>query len=106
SYPAGRLSDMWGRQRLFLGALAIFLVAYLGFALSGSPLVVGLLFILYGAYQGTFRTVGKALATDLVPESLRASGVGLYASTVGLSALVASAVGGQLWVQVGPAATF
>ncbi len=50
--------------------------------------------------------VGKALATDLVPQRLRASGVGLYASTVGLSGLIASVVGGQLWVQIGPAATF
>ena len=50
--------------------------------------------LLYGAYQGTFRAMGKALATDLVPQRLRASGVGLYASTVGLSALIASVVGG------------
>src|SRR5712691_3458862 len=27
----------------------------------------------YGAYQGTFRTMGTALATDLVPQRLRAS---------------------------------
>jgi len=50
--------------------------------------------------------MGKALATDLVPQRLCASGVGLYASTAGLSALIASVVGGQLWVQIGPAATF
>jgi len=106
SYPAGDLSDRWGRQRLFLAALAIFVVAYLGFAVSGSALVVGLLFILYGAYQGTFRTVGKTLATDLVPSERRATGVGIYASVVGLAALIASIVGGQLWVRVGPTATF
>lgn len=66
----------------------------------------GLTFVLYGAYQGSFRVVGKALAIDLVPQRLRASGVGLYASTLGLTALVASSVGGQLWVQLGPAPTF
>jgi MFS family permease len=106
SYPAGDLSDRWGRKRLFVAALAIFVVAYLGLAVTASPLIVAGLFVLYGAYQGVFRAVGKALATDLAPEHLRASGIGLYATTVGLSALVASAVGGQLWVQVGPAATF
>jgi MFS family permease len=53
------------------------------------------LFILYGAYQGIFRSVGKALASDLVPEHARATGIGLYAITVGLAALIASAVGGQ-----------
>jgi MFS family permease len=106
SYPAGDMSDHFGRQRLFLAALAIFVVAYLGFAVSENAFVVGLLFILYGAYQGTFRTVGKTLATDLVPSDRRATGVGIYASVVGLAALVASIVGGQLWVRVGPTATF
>jgi MFS family permease len=103
SYPVGERSDAWGRKRLLLGALGVFLLAYLGLAFSSNPLVVGLLFVLYGAYQGAFRTVGKALATDLAPPPLRASALGLYASTVGLSALVASTVGGQLWVQIGPA---
>jgi MFS family permease len=106
SYPVGDLSDRWGRKGLFVGALVIFIVAYIGFALSGNPFVVAGLFVLYGAYQGVFRSVGKALATDLVPEQIRATGIGLYASAVGLAALVASIVGGQLWVQLGPAATF
>jgi MFS family permease len=106
SYPVGERSDAWGRKRLLLGAFGVFLLAYLGLAFSSNPVVVGLLFVLYGAYQGAFRTVGKALATDLAPPPLRASALGLYASTVGLSALVASTVGGQLWVQIGPSATF
>jgi hypothetical protein len=50
--------------------------------------------------------VGRALASDLVPEELRASGVGWYMATVGLTGLVASTVGGALWTSVGPAATF
>jgi MFS family permease len=106
SYPVGERSDAWGRKHLMVGALGIFLVAYLGFAFTSSPLIVGMLFVLYGAYQGAFRTLGKALATDLAPPSVRALALGLYATTVGLSTLVASAVGGQLWVQIGPTATF
>jgi MFS family permease len=106
SYPAGRLSDRWGRKSLLLGALVVFALSYAGFAIATSGAVVAALFVLYGMYHGAFRAVGKAFAVDLVPGALRGSGVGLYGATVGLSALFASIVGGQLWDRLGPAATF
>ena len=65
-----------------------------------------MLFALYGVHQGIFRAVGKALAADFAPVELRASGVGCYTATLGLSGLIASTVGGQLWMQLGPPATF
>lgn len=106
SYPAGALSDRLGRRNLLVGALAVFFASYLGFALTRNVALIGLLFALYGVYQGVFRAVGKALASDLSPEPLRASGVGWYGATVGLTGLVASTVGGQLWDRVGHAAVF
>ena len=106
SYPAGGLSDRWGRKGLLLVAFAIFAIAYAGFALTTDAWLIAGLFLLYGVFQGAFRAVGKALAVDLVPAELRGSGVGLYGTVVGLSALVASVVGGQLWDGLGPTATF
>ena len=44
-----------------------------------------MLFVLYGPYQGIVRAVGKAFASDFVPEHLRASGVGWYNTAVGLA---------------------
>jgi integrase len=55
---------------------------------------------------GIFRSVGKALASDYVPEQLRASGVGWYNTTVGLCGLIASLVAGWLWDQAGHATVF
>ena len=52
------------------------LISYLGFALTHAILLVAGLFVFYGLYQGRFRAVGKAFASDFVPELLRASGVG------------------------------
>ena len=106
AYPAGWLSDRFGRKRLLLACFAIFFLAYLGFALSRNLLVIALLFAAYGLYQGMFRGVGKAFAADLVPTQLRASGIGWYSTTVGLSQLVASVVAGQLWDRVGHQAVF
>jgi MFS family permease len=106
SYPAGSLSDRWGRTNILLASFVIFLIAYLGFALTQNLVLIAALFVVYGLYQGIFRAVGKALAADFVPEHLRASGVGWYSTTVGLLQLVASVVAGLLWDRIGHAAVF
>jgi MFS family permease len=106
SYPAGALSDRIGRRNLIVLGFMVFLGTYLGFAARPGVPVIAFLFLLYGLFQGIYRSVGKALASDLAPEALRASGVGWYGATIGLSGLFASVVAGQLWDHVGHAAVF
>jgi len=106
SYPAGSLSDKWGRRNVLLVSFITFFVAYLGFALSRNVVLIAAMFALYGLFQGIFRAVGKAFAADLVPEALRASGVGWYSTTVGLLQLLSSLVAGVLWDRVSHAAVF
>jgi MFS family permease len=106
SYPAGFLSDRLGRRNILVLASVIFVIAYAGFALSRSIALIAVLFVFYGLYQGIFRSVGKALASDRVPELLRASGIGWYNMTVGLCGLVASLAAGWLWDHVGHSAVF
>ncbi|TMJ94483.1 MAG: MFS transporter [Alphaproteobacteria bacterium] len=106
SYPAGFLSDQWGRRNVLLLSFLIFLATYLGFASTQNVVVIAVLFVSYGLYQGIFRAVGKALASDFVPEHLRASGIGWYNTAVGLAGLVASIVAGLLWDHIGPSAVF
>ena len=95
-----------GRKNVLLASFVIFLVAYLGFAMTHNVLVVAFLFGFYGLYEGIFRSVGKAFASDFVPDHLRASGVGWYSTTVGLLQLVASVVAGLLWDQIGHGSVF
>ena len=106
SYPAGSLSDRLGRRHILLVSFVIFLVAYLGFALTRSLIAIAVLFVFYGLFQGIFRSVGKAHASDFVPEPLRASAIGWYSAVVGLLGLVASVVAGLLWDRVSHAAVF
>jgi MFS family permease len=106
SYPAGSLSDTLGRRNVLLVSFLIFFVAYLGFALTQNVVAVAVLFGFYGLYAGIFRSVGKAFASDFVPEHLRASAVGWYSTSVGLLQLVASVVAGLLWDRIGHAAVF
>ena len=106
SYPAGSLSDRFGRKPLLIGALIIFAITYAGFAFSNSAFLIGALLISYGLFQGIFRAVGKAYAVDFVQPEMRASAVGWYGTAIGLSALVASIVAGILWDKVGHSAVF
>jgi MFS family permease len=106
SYPAGSLSDRIGRKSILLVSFLIFLIAYLGFALAQNQYLIIALFIFYGLFQGIYRAVGKSLASDFVPEPMRASGIGWYSTTVGVFQLVGSVVAGILWDRVGHAAVF
>jgi MFS family permease len=106
SYPAGSLSDTFGRRNVLLAGFIVCAIAYLGFARTTNVAVMAAMFFAYGAFQGIFRAVGKAFASDFVPERLRATAVGSYSMTVGLVGLIASVVAGQLWDHVGHAATF
>jgi MFS family permease len=101
SYPAGSLSDRFGRRGVLLIAFLIFFIAYFGFARTRSVALIATLFIFYGLFQGIFRSVGKALASDYVPEHLRASALGWYNTTLGLLQLVASVIAGLLWDRIG-----
>ena len=106
SYPAGSLSDKFGRKPLLMISFIIFLIAYTGFAFSPDIFFIGILFVFYGFFQGIFRSVGKSYAADFVPQHLRASGVGWYSTIVGLSGLIASIIAGQLWDKVSHASVF
>jgi MFS family permease len=106
SYPAGSLSDTLGRKPLLLISFIIFFISYAGFAFSSSVFLLALLFVLYGLFQGIFRTTGKSYASDFVPQHLRASGIGWYSAVVGLSGFVASIVAGQLWDKVNHSSVF
>jgi len=106
SYPAGSLSDTFGRRNVLLAGFVTCAIACFGFARTTNMTLVAALFLLYGSFLGIFRAVGKAFASDFVPERLRASAVGWYSTTVGLTSLVASIVAGMLWDRVGASAAF
>jgi len=106
SYPAGSFSDRRGRRNILLAGYLVFLIAYLGFALARQVGVASVLFVFYGLYQGISRAVGKALASELAPDHLQASGIGWYSSTVGLLQLVSSIAAGLLWDRVGHVTVF
>jgi MFS family permease len=106
SYPSGWLSDKLGRKTVLLASLVIFMVTYATFGFTSNLWLIGILFVMYGFYQGIFRAVGKAMASDYVPASLHASSIGWFNTVIGLTGLAASIIAGQLWDNFGHQSTF
>ena len=106
SYPAGRLSDKIGRKTLLVIGYVFYGLVYIGFAVTNHPADLWLLFSMYGIYIGFTEGVEKALVTDIAPEDLRATMIGLHATLVGIGLFPASFIAGMLWNHFGPAATF
>ncbi len=107
SYPAGRLSDRLGRKRFLVLGYGLYAVVYAGFALLGTfapSWLPWLLFILYGGYSACTDGVEKALITDLAPQHLKATAIGLHAFLIGIGVFPASFLAGILWTQVAPEA--
>ncbi len=109
SYPAGKLSDRIGRKRLLVAGYVFYGLVYLGFAFVSGPEHAWLLWALfgvYGLYSGFTDGIEKALVTDLAPEEVRATAIGLHATILGIGLFPASFIAGELWQHLGPAAAF
>lgn len=107
AWPAGALSDRFGRKRVLIGGWILYAMVYVGFALAGSAWQMWALYLLYGLYLGATKGVERAFVADLVAASRqRGAAYGMYNATVGLTALPASAIAGVVWQTVTPAAPF
>jgi MFS family permease len=105
SYPAGVLSDRFGRWRVIAIGWVIYAGVYLGLTQAGATALWPLLAI-YGIYIALTDGVGKALLADHVPRARRGFAIGLFYMATGATTLVSSVVAGVLWDHVGPASPF
>jgi MFS family permease len=74
SYPAGFLSDKWGRRNILIVALLIFFVAYIGFAFSRNIALIAALFAGYGLYQGSSGPSARRLLRTSCPTACGQAG--------------------------------
>lgn len=94
--PGGVLSDRFGRRPLLFAGWTIYAAVYLGFALAGAAWQVWALFAAYGLYFGATEGVEKALVADFVPAERRGAAFGFYNLALGIAALPASLIFGEL----------
>ncbi|RSM37888.1 MFS transporter [Amycolatopsis balhimycina DSM 5908] len=110
SIPAGRFADRLGTRgpiRVLTAGVALFALAYLGFAVTGTNLVVlALPFLAAGLAIGCVETAQHAAVATLAPAEIRGSAFGLLATIQAGGNFVASAITGVLWTFVSAQAAF
>ena len=92
----GKLSDLFGRKPIFLGALGIFLI---GSALSGLAQSMAQLIAfrgLQGIGAGGLESIAIAIVGDLFPPRERGRWIGITSSSYALASVVGPLVGGLL----------
>jgi MFS family permease len=104
--PLGALSDRWGRLPVLAAGYAAFAAVYLGWATATQGWHVWGLFLLYAVYYAATEGVARAFVGDLVPRTRRGTALGWFNGLTGAAAIPANLLGGWLWVQWGPIATF
>ena len=110
SLPAGRLSDRLGKRGPLLvlaAGAASFLLAYLGFAINTTNLVLlAAPFVIAGVGIGCAETAQHSAVAAFAPPAIRGSAFGLLATVQALGNFAASAVAGLLWTAVSPTVAF
>jgi MFS family permease len=106
STPLGALSDRWGRLPVLIAGYLAFGAVYAGWALANQAWQPWALFLIYGIYAAATEGVSKAMVTDTVEQTRRGSALGWFNGLTGLVALPANVIGGWLWSNFGPSATF
>ena len=106
AYPFGKLSDRM-RHRTLLGlGLLVLIAADLVLAHDGhwSTVLAGV--TLWGIHLGMTQGLLATMVADTAPADLRGTAFGMFNLVSGVAMLVASALAGLLWEQLGASFTF
>ena len=90
---AGKLSDEWGRKRLFLGAVALFTLSSVAAGLAPNIYVLILFRILQGIGGGTFLPSATGIVSDAFGDR-RAQAIGLFGSIFPIGGIIGPNLGG------------
>jgi MFS family permease len=101
--PMGRLADRMGRRQIFLAGYGLLALAYGVLLLPGLPQIMSFgILILLGLYYAATDGVLSALASSMLPEQWRTTGLAIMTTGTGLARLLASLGYGALWTYLGP----
>ncbi len=104
--PAGIAADKFGKKRVILAGFVLFAILYYGFAVASDTKTIWILFAFYGLFMGLTEGIQKAFLVTIIPQDFKATAFGIYNTVVGIAMFPASLIGGWLWDNIYPSATF
>jgi MFS family permease len=106
AYPAGVLSDRFGRYGVLVAGIVLLIVADLILAWGNTIPMALLGVVFWGLHMGFTQGLLATLVADTAPAELRGTAFGVFNFAGGIAMLFASLIAGGLWDAYGPAATF
>lgn len=106
AYPFGKLSDRMSHKTLLALGLAVLIAADLVLAHNNHWTTVLAGVALWGVHMGMTQGLLATMVADTAPADLRGTAFGFFNLVSGIAMLIASAVAGLLWDQLGAAFTF
>jgi MFS family permease len=101
SVPGGMLADRAGSRVAILSGWLLYALVYAAFAVANTAWQVWALFLVYGLFYGLTEAPEKALVASLAPADRRGAAFGAYHFAIGVAALPASVIFGELWQHYG-----
>jgi len=106
AYPFGKLSDSVSHIHLLVLGLVVLIGADWVLASGSTLLMIFLGVCLWGLHMGITQGLLARMVADAAPADLRGTAFGIFNLLCGLTILIANALAGLLWDQLGPASTF
>jgi MFS family permease len=90
---AGRLLDRQGRREVYILGLIVFLICVVAYNWTSTILVLLILRFIHGFGWGASSTASSTIASDIIPKSRLAEGMGYFGLTSTLAMAIAPALG-------------
>lgn len=106
AYPFGKLSDTMSHAALLAWGLAVLIIADAILAYSNHWSWIWAGIMLWGLHMGITQGLLATMVADTAPANLRGTAFGFFNLVSGIAMLLASALAGLLWDQLGASFTF
>ncbi len=106
SYPAGISSDRFSKKMILALGFGVYILTALGFAVFDAPIWAWILMALYGFHMAFTDGIARALVSDLAPQKIRGTALGIYHTGIGIVDLPSGLLAGFLWDVISPQGVF